>query len=135
MPRPISALGLKHPTSEFSRMAINFGDINPRFRHDNIMQMDLDFPERTTEDFNENISEKLQETINLALNDEEEDLTIMKPNVYNSNINEFIDLEKKVRTTPHSTKVQRPESGSKRNQNNKKTASDNMYPKSKITKN
>lgn len=47
------------PTCEFSRMAISFGDQNPRFRHENILQMDLDLPERTTEDFTGEVSQKL----------------------------------------------------------------------------
>jgi len=37
-------------------MAISFGDGNPRFRVDNILQLDLDLPERTTEDFDGNVS-------------------------------------------------------------------------------
>lgn len=49
--RPSSALNLKKPTCEFARMALSLGDNNPRFRYDNIMQLDLDLPERTTEDF------------------------------------------------------------------------------------
>lgn len=49
--RPGSSLGLKRPMCEFSRMAISFGDGNPRFRVDNILQLDLDLPEKTTEDF------------------------------------------------------------------------------------
>jgi kinesin family protein 3/17 len=32
-------------------MAINFGDQNPRFRPENILQLDLDLPEPTTEEF------------------------------------------------------------------------------------
>ena len=41
---------------EFSRMAVSFGDANPRFRHDNILQLDLDLPERTTEEFDMEMS-------------------------------------------------------------------------------
>jgi len=73
--RPCSALNLKKPTSEFARMALSLGDNNPRFRYDNIMQLDLDLPERTTEDFYGQVSQKVQDTINIALNDNiEEDL-------------------------------------------------------------
>ena len=32
-------------------MAINFGDPNPRFRPENILSLDLDLPQRLTEDF------------------------------------------------------------------------------------
>jgi len=53
---------------EFTRMSINFGEPNPRFRHDNILVLDLDLPERTTEEFDGSPSQKLQETINIALN-------------------------------------------------------------------
>ena len=49
--RPQSAVGLKRPTSEYSRIAKGLGDINPRYKFDNIIEMDLDMPERTTEDY------------------------------------------------------------------------------------
>lgn len=43
--KPDSAMGLRYPMSEFSRMAVGFGDLNPRYRFDNILQLDLDLPE------------------------------------------------------------------------------------------
>lgn len=49
--RPQSAVGLKRPTSEYSRIAKGLGDLNPRYKFDNILQLDLDMPERTTEDY------------------------------------------------------------------------------------
>lgn len=49
--RPQSAVGLKRPTSEYSRIARGLGDLNPRYKFDNIITMDLDMPERTTEDY------------------------------------------------------------------------------------
>lgn len=45
IPKPDSSLGLRYPMCEFSRMAISFGDNNPRYRYDNILQLDLDLPE------------------------------------------------------------------------------------------
>ena len=45
--RPQSAVGLKRPTSEYSRIAKGLGDLNPRYKFDNILQLDLDMPERT----------------------------------------------------------------------------------------
>ena len=69
-PRPGSAAGFSRPMCEYSKMAVNFGDNNPRFRYDNIIQFDLDLPERTTEDLEETISQKVQETINIALNED-----------------------------------------------------------------
>lgn len=71
---------------EFSRMAISFGDQNPRFRHENILQMDLDLPEQTTEEFTGQVSQKLQETINVALM-EEEDNVVHNDNDVTLNIN------------------------------------------------
>lgn len=74
---------------EFTRMSINFGEPNPRFRHDNILVLDLDLPERTTEEFDGSPSQKLQETINIALNQDEEELQALQnekmPNVYIEN--------------------------------------------------
>jgi hypothetical protein len=49
--RPQSAVGLKRPTSEYSRIAKGLGDLNPRYKFDNILSLDLDMPERTTEDY------------------------------------------------------------------------------------
>ena len=78
MEKPPSALDFKRPLCEFARMAINFGDQNPRFRPENILQMDLDLPERTTEEFDGNVSEKLQETINIVLQEDEVYIYIKK---------------------------------------------------------
>jgi hypothetical protein len=49
-PNPGSTLQLKQPLYEFSRMAILLGDDNPRFKLDNKFKLDLDLPERYTED-------------------------------------------------------------------------------------
>jgi hypothetical protein len=58
--RPQSAVGLKRPTSEYSRIAKGLGDLNPRYKFDNILQLDLDMPERTTEDYEGLPSAKVQ---------------------------------------------------------------------------
>jgi len=85
--RPNSALGLKRPTSEYARLAKNLGDTNPRFRADNIMNLDLDMPpEKFLDDFDGNLSQKVQNTINTALNEDEDEIALMnldnQPNVY-----------------------------------------------------
>lgn len=49
--RPQSAVGMKRPTSEYSRIAKGLGDLNPRYKFENILQLDLDMPERTTEEY------------------------------------------------------------------------------------
>lgn len=71
--RPQSAVGLKRPTSEYSRIAKGLGDINPRFKFDNILDLDLDMPERSTEDYTGAPSVRVQSAINTILNPPEED--------------------------------------------------------------
>jgi len=84
--RPGSALGLKRPTTEYARLAKNLGDPNPRYRADNVINLDLDMPERTVEEFDGNVSQKIQNTINTGLNEDEDEIAIMnsetQPNVY-----------------------------------------------------
>jgi len=65
--RPQSAVGLKRPTSEYSRIAKGLGDLNPRYKFDNILQLDLDMPERTTEDYQGMPSGKVQQAISAIL--------------------------------------------------------------------
>lgn len=48
--RPSSAYGMKRPTTEHARVTKAMGNHDPRYIHENILQMDLDMPERTTED-------------------------------------------------------------------------------------
>jgi kinesin family protein 3/17 len=48
--RPVSAIGLKRPVSEYSRM-VGTPSQNPRFKYENILPLDLDMPERTTENY------------------------------------------------------------------------------------
>lgn len=60
---------MKRPTSEYSRIAKGLGDLNPRYKFDNILQLDLDMPERTTEDYEGVPSAKVQQAIQAILND------------------------------------------------------------------
>lgn len=69
--RPQSAVGMKRPTSEYSRIAKGLGDLNPRYKFDNILQLDLDMPERTTEDYEGNPSAKVQQAIQAILQDDD----------------------------------------------------------------
>ena len=68
--RPQSAVGLKRPTSEYSRIAKGLGDLNPRYKFDNILQLDLDMPERTTEDYVGDPSMKVRQAITAILQEE-----------------------------------------------------------------
>eukprot|EP00817_Percolomonadidae_sp_ATCC50343_P002703 CAMPEP_0117426362 /NCGR_PEP_ID=MMETSP0758-20121206/6503_1 /TAXON_ID=63605 /ORGANISM="Percolomonas cosmopolitus, Strain AE-1 (ATCC 50343)" /LENGTH=449 /DNA_ID=CAMNT_0005211509 /DNA_START=905 /DNA_END=2251 /DNA_ORIENTATION=- len=47
--RPVSAAGLKRPVSEYARKASKLG--NARFKYENIINLELELPDRTTEDF------------------------------------------------------------------------------------
>ena len=67
--RPQSAVGMKRPTSEYSRIAKGLGDLNPRYKFENILMLDLDMPERTTEDYQGVPSAKVQQAIQAILND------------------------------------------------------------------
>lgn len=69
--RPQSAVGMKRPTSEYSRIAKGLGDLNPRYKFDNILPMDLDMPERTTEDYQDMPSQKVQQNIEAILKDDD----------------------------------------------------------------
>ena len=68
--RPQSAVGMKRPTSEYSRIAKGLGDLNPRYKLDNIIQLELDMPERTTEDYEGEASLKVQQAIQAILSDD-----------------------------------------------------------------
>jgi len=142
--KPNSALGLTRPTTEYARMAKNFGDPNPRFRGDNVLDLPLDMPERTVEDFDGNVSEKVQNAINTALNDEDEDITLMnlenQPNVYYVYTEDGIEKEDG-RVTKDKKKrlqsaVKKPVSAMKKKVENasrpeSKDFSDENYPKAK----
>ena len=72
--RPTSAVGLKRPTSEYTRINKGLGQLNPRYKAENILQLDLDYAERTTEDFVPAAdSERVQNAIASALQPEGED--------------------------------------------------------------
>jgi kinesin family member 3B len=70
--RPVSASGLRRPTSEFTKSAHAMGDLNPRFRSENILTLELDLPERTTFDFDpDGVTESAQQALNLAFADDD----------------------------------------------------------------
>eukprot|EP00164_Ancoracysta_twista_P001307 GFYU01001710.1.p1 GENE.GFYU01001710.1~~GFYU01001710.1.p1 ORF type:complete len:837 (-),score=324.28 GFYU01001710.1:210-2720(-) len=74
--RPTSAVGLKRPTSEFARTQQALGDDNPRYKYENIINLELDMPERTTHDYDGIASNPaVQAAINAALQPDDEELT------------------------------------------------------------
>merc|ERR1719387_2116719 len=69
--RPPSSTGCPRPTTDFSRVHRAMGDANPRFRYDQILQTDLDLPERFTEDIAAGeLSEALKSAVFTAVGDE-----------------------------------------------------------------
>lgn len=49
--RPVATPGAGRPVSAFARAALARGDMNPRFRSENILAMELDLPDRVTFDY------------------------------------------------------------------------------------
>jgi kinesin family protein 3/17 len=54
-PRPVSATpGCNRPTTDHARVAAALGDLNPRYKSENILNLTLDVPDRTTFDWDPN---------------------------------------------------------------------------------
>lgn len=71
--RPMSGSNMRRPTSEFAKMATAMGDMNPRFRSENILNLELDMPERTTYDYEgPKMDPRVQSAINAAFADDGE---------------------------------------------------------------
>ncbi|EFJ51094.1 kinesin-like protein [Volvox carteri f. nagariensis] len=65
--RPVSASGQRRPTSDFAKLANAMGDMNPRFKSENILNLELDLPERTTYDYEgPGVDPRVQAAINAA---------------------------------------------------------------------
>ncbi|KAK7098411.1 kinesin-like protein KIF3B [Littorina saxatilis] len=70
--RPISALGSKRPQSQFARQAGGMAG-DPRFKGENILNVELDMPNRTTRDYEgPTVAPKVQAALDAALQDEED---------------------------------------------------------------
>ncbi|CAL1529612.1 unnamed protein product [Lymnaea stagnalis] len=70
--RPTSAIGNRRPISEFARVAAAMGN-NPRYKAENIIQIDLDMPSRTTRDYEgPTVAPRVQAALDAALQDEDD---------------------------------------------------------------
>ena len=77
--RPLSANNSRRPESEFARHRKQY-DNNPRYRGDNIVNFDLDMPQRTTHDYEgPAMSQRVQAALNAALIGEEDEVTFQPP--------------------------------------------------------
>ncbi|XP_064600484.1 kinesin-like protein KIF3B isoform X2 [Liolophura sinensis] len=114
--RPVSALGNRRPISQFARVAAAGG--NPRFKGENIVNIELDMPNRTTRDYEgPTVAPRVQAALDAALQDEE-DLDIDgSPSVFNGKSKQ---KAKKKSTEPSA----RPRTG-------KKTGGSQLYPSSR----
>ena len=71
--RPVSASGLRRPTTDFTKSVNAAGDLNPRFRSENILSLELDMPERTTFDYDDLVGTgSLQEALNMVYPEEQD---------------------------------------------------------------
>ncbi|XP_059177349.1 kinesin-like protein KIF3B [Physella acuta] len=70
--RPTSAVGNRRPISEFARVAAAMGG-NPRYKAENILQIELDMPNRTTRDYEgPAVAPRVQAALDAALQDEDD---------------------------------------------------------------
>ncbi|XP_028399577.1 kinesin-II 95 kDa subunit-like [Dendronephthya gigantea] len=73
--RPVSAIGNRRAISEYARVAAALGG-NPRYKAENIIQIELDLPNRTTKDYEgPAVAPRVQAALDAALQDEE-DITL-----------------------------------------------------------
>merc|ERR1719431_2123399 len=70
--RPVSAAGQRRPVSEYAKMAAKGG--NPRYRGENILQLELDMPGRTTREWEgPTVAPRVQAALDAALQEEDDD--------------------------------------------------------------
>jgi len=74
--RPVSAPGLRRPESEYARHRQTY-DTNPRYKSDNVASLELEMPERTTQDYEEShVSQRVAAAISAALVGDEDEVAI-----------------------------------------------------------
>ena len=77
--RPISAPGLRRPETEYARHRKQY-DPNPRYKYDNIVALELDAAERTTQDFDgPQMLSRVQQVLELSINASEVEVTFGDP--------------------------------------------------------
>eukprot|EP00242_Pyramimonas_sp_CCMP2087_P011688 CAMPEP_0198199068 /NCGR_PEP_ID=MMETSP1445-20131203/2400_1 /TAXON_ID=36898 /ORGANISM="Pyramimonas sp., Strain CCMP2087" /LENGTH=454 /DNA_ID=CAMNT_0043868785 /DNA_START=137 /DNA_END=1501 /DNA_ORIENTATION=+ len=81
--RPVSASTQKRPVSDYAKIASAMGDqvggSNPRFKSENILNLELDMPERTTYDYEgPGMNARVQAALNAAFADDSEMLYTAK---------------------------------------------------------
>ena len=99
--RPISNPKLKRPETEFAKSKRNQGiDPNPRYKNENIVNLELDMPERTTQDYEgSGMVSRVDPILGMSLNDESEEVTFdgMLPANSHSPPNDSSEMDEKDR--------------------------------------
>jgi kinesin family protein 3/17 len=71
--RHVSASGLKRPETEYSRHRKQY-DTNPRYKYDNTIALELDMPERTTQDYEgPSMVSRISPVLSMSLADDNDD--------------------------------------------------------------
>ncbi len=71
--RFVSANGLKRPETEYSRHRKQY-DTNPRYKYDNVTSLDLDMPEKTTQDYESpDMVSRVTPVLSMSLMDDDDD--------------------------------------------------------------
>lgn len=77
--RPISAAGLRRPETEYARHRKQY-DNSARFKGDNVINMELEMPDRTTQDYEgAAMSQRVAAALSAALAGDEEEVTFSAP--------------------------------------------------------
>ncbi|ELT91901.1 hypothetical protein CAPTEDRAFT_165042 [Capitella teleta] len=116
--RPVSAMGNKRPVCDYARMASAVGS-SLRYKGEDILQVELDMPNRTTRDYEgPQVAPKIQAALDAALQDEE-DIDITNPSVFSNKKSK----QKKKSTIP------RPKTGSTQPKRDMFPSSRGLVPK------
>ena len=77
--RPVSASGLRRPETEYARHRKQY-DNSARFKGDNVINMELEMPDRTTQDYEgAAMSQRVAAALTAALAGDEEEVTFSAP--------------------------------------------------------
>ena len=102
--RPISNTNLKRPETEYGRNRKKY-DNNPRYMAENIVQMELDMADRTTEDYDgTSMSGRVQAALGAAMDGDPADLT-------NGQINPYLNYGNTTNDVPVSLNVEYERNG------------------------
>ncbi|XP_022236028.1 kinesin-II 95 kDa subunit-like, partial [Limulus polyphemus] len=70
--RPVSAAGHRRPVSEYAKLAAAMGG-NPRYKGENVLQVELDMPSRTTREYDApSVAPRVRAAVDAALRVEED---------------------------------------------------------------